>query len=55
MNNIHLTILEKINELDRQNLTIVEVDAILTPYLIGALPKDIQDAYNTMIMDKIPF
>lgn len=48
-------ILNRIDELDKQNLTIVEADAFLIDYLIKAMPEEIKKAYDKMIINKIPF
>jgi hypothetical protein len=48
-------ILNRIAELSNQNLTIVEADSMLTYTLIKAMPKDIQQVYDKMISDMIPF
>lgn len=52
---IKQVILDKIKELDKSNLSILEADGILVDYLIKAMPKDVQEAYEKMISNKIPF
>lgn len=50
-----LIILEKIQELEKVNIDIIEVDNMLFNYLLKAMPYPIRKAYSDMISSKIPF
>lgn len=48
-------ILKRIEELDKANLSIHDVEGFLFPLLIKTMPKEVQKAYDKMISNKIPF
>lgn len=54
-NNQKQAILDKITELDNQNISITEADAWIANYLIKVMPEEIRIAYDKMISNKIPF